>query len=91
MIVENPEVTLAEDGHDFPEEATERAHNLWAMLVNAQGDDGRQYWIDCSIVRFLNMASLFPSAGTSATPQAGGTSSRPGQRCRARATHSRRR
>ena len=48
MIVENPGVTLDDDGRGFPEGARERAFLDWLCTFNAYGDDGRRYWCGCS-------------------------------------------
>ncbi len=50
MIVENPEVTLEDEGHGFPEGARDTAQMEWSLFATAHGDDGRQYWIDASEV-----------------------------------------
>ena len=65
MFVENPEVTLDEEGHGFPEGAGRNGGIEWSITVNAQGDDGRQYWIDTGMVGYRNMNLLFPSGGDS--------------------------
>ena len=44
MYVSNPEVTLKEDGHGFPEEARDTAQLDWTVTVSARGDDGNHYW-----------------------------------------------
>ena len=46
MIVENPEVTLVEEGHGFPQEALDTAQLDWALVATVHGDDGRQYWFN---------------------------------------------
>ena len=46
MIVANPEVTLDEEGHGFPEEARETAMIGWNLVATAHGDDGNQYWFN---------------------------------------------
>ena len=46
MIVENPEVTLDEEGHGFPDEARDTAQLDWALVATVHGDDGNQYWFN---------------------------------------------
>ena len=46
MLVENPEVTLAIEGHEFPDEALNTASLDWALVATVFGDDGRQYWFN---------------------------------------------
>ena len=46
MIVENPEVTLDEEGHGFPEEARDTAMIDWNLVTSVHGDDGNQYWFN---------------------------------------------
>ena len=65
MFVENPEVTLEEEGHGFPEGAGRNGGIEWSITVNAQGDDGKQYWIDTGMVGYRNMNILLPSSGIS--------------------------
>ena len=65
MFVENPEVTLEEEGHGFPEGAGRNGGIEWSITVNAQGDDGRQYWIDTGMMGYRSMNILLPSSGIS--------------------------
>ncbi len=44
--VSNPEVTLDDDGRGVPEEALETGFIHWLTLINARGDDGKQYFIE---------------------------------------------
>lgn len=46
MIVENPEVTLDEEGHLFPKEALPTAQLDWALCASVRGDDGNHYWFN---------------------------------------------
>lgn len=46
MKVSNPEVTLEEDGHGFPEEARDTAMIGWNLVTSVHGDDGNQYWFN---------------------------------------------
>ncbi|MDY6997233.1 MAG: hypothetical protein SW019_11590 [Actinomycetota bacterium] len=48
MLVDNPEVTLDEDGHGFPDEARGTAFLDWMVTCVADGDDGRRYWFGCT-------------------------------------------
>jgi hypothetical protein len=48
MIVDNPEVTLEDDGRGIPDEAREAAFLDWLCAFSAHGDDGKQYWFGCS-------------------------------------------
>ena len=41
MVIENPEVTLEEEAHGFPEEARDTAMCMWNCVATAHGDDGR--------------------------------------------------
>jgi hypothetical protein len=43
MIVNDPEVTLVEEGHGFPEAARETAQLDWALVASVDGDDGNHY------------------------------------------------
>jgi hypothetical protein len=44
--VSDPQVTLDDDGRGVPEEALETGFIHWLTLVNAHGDDGKQYFIE---------------------------------------------
>ena len=46
MLVNDPEVTLEEDGHGFPDEARETAQLDWALVASVRGDDGNHYWFN---------------------------------------------
>jgi hypothetical protein len=46
MIVNDPEVTLEEEGHGFPEEARDTAMMGWNLVTAVHGDDGHQYWFN---------------------------------------------
>jgi len=65
MIIENPEVTLDEDAHWFPDKTSKNGGIEWSITVNAHGDDGRQYWIDTGLLGYQNLNILLPSAGIS--------------------------
>ncbi len=63
MFVENPEVTLEDEGQGFPEGAGEFKGIEWTCHANAQGDDGRQYLFDCHIASYTSLGSMFPDRG----------------------------
>ncbi len=44
--VSDPTVTLEDDGRGVPEEALETGFIHWLTLINAHGDDGKQYFIE---------------------------------------------
>jgi hypothetical protein len=46
MKVDNPEVTLDEDGHGFPDESRPTAMIGWNLITSVRGDDGQQYWFN---------------------------------------------
>jgi len=51
MIVENPEVTIEEDAHLLPENATEHAIMDWAFMSHLKDKDGKDYWVDVAVVK----------------------------------------
>lgn len=58
MLVENPEVTLAEDAHPLPDDATEHAFMDWGWMMHLLGDDGKHYWIDMGIASFNKLGTF---------------------------------
>lgn len=62
MVIENPEVTLEQDGDGIPEGAGKGGIE-WTYLVNVQGDDGIQYCIDCHMASYRDLNVLFPALG----------------------------
>jgi len=50
MIVENPEVTIEEDAHLLPEDATEHAFMDWAFMSHLKDEDGNDYWMDVALL-----------------------------------------
>lgn len=46
MLVNNPEVTMEEEGHGFPESARETSQLDWALVASVDGDDGNHYWFN---------------------------------------------
>ena len=46
MLVDNPEVTLEEEAHGFPEDARDTAQLDWALVASVVGDDGNHYWFN---------------------------------------------
>jgi len=58
MLVENPEVTLGEDAHLLPEDATEHAFMDWGWMLHLLSDDGKHYWIDMGIASFNKLGTF---------------------------------
>ena len=58
MLVENPEVTLEEDAHLLPEDATEHAFMDWGWMLHLLGDDEKHYWIDMGIASFNKLGTF---------------------------------
>ncbi len=58
MFVEDPEVTLVEEGHGFPEGARDTAMCMWNCVATAHGDDGKQYWINMTLSQNKNLGAF---------------------------------
>lgn len=58
MYTENPEVTIEEDGHLLPEDATEHAFMDWGWMTHLRGDDGNDYWIDMGVAKFNKLGTF---------------------------------
>lgn len=65
MDIENAGITLEHDGHGIPQGGEDRGGMEWTYLVNAEGDDGKNYRIDYHISRYLDLRSMFPALGVS--------------------------
>ena len=52
MLVENPEVTIEEDAHLLPEDATEHAFMDWGFMSHLRDADGKDYWLDVGVAQF---------------------------------------
>ena len=58
MFVENPEVTIDEDAHLLPEDATEHAFMDWGLMSHLRDEDGNDYWIDLGVASFNKLGTF---------------------------------
>ena len=58
LTIENPEVTLNEDGHGFPEGAEEIGGIEWSINSVVDGDDGKKHWIDSAVLGYPRLNVL---------------------------------
>lgn len=63
--VTEPEVTLAEDAHAIPVGGEKNGGVEWSISAHLQGDDGKQYWIDVSILSYPGLDLLAGAVGPS--------------------------
>lgn len=60
-----PEVTLNEEGHVIPEGGEKNGGIEWSISGHLHGDDGKQYWIDVSLLSYPGLDLLAGLAGPS--------------------------
>ena len=65
FAIENPEVTLDEEAHGFPEGGEKTGGIEWSISAHVHGDDGKQYWVDCSILGYPGLDVLAGAMGSS--------------------------
>jgi len=58
MIVENPEVTIEEDAHLLPEDATEHAFMDWGLMSHLKDAEGKDYWLDVGVAKFNKLGTF---------------------------------
>ena len=50
--VSEPEVTFDQEAHWFPEGGEKTGGIEWSISAHLHGDDGKPYWIDCSVLSY---------------------------------------
>jgi hypothetical protein len=50
--VSEPEVTFDQEAHRIPEGGEKTGGIEWSISAHLHGDDGKPYWIDCSVLSY---------------------------------------
>jgi len=58
MYTENPEVTIEEDAHLLPDDATEHAFMDWGLMSHLEDEDGNHYWLDMGVAKFNKLGTF---------------------------------